>query len=419
MTADRTPATDVAHPTPADAAHSTPATAAAHGTTAITHIATLVTNDPSLGDGSPLGLIHDAAVVTEGDRVIWIGEDSKAPATDNRVDAGGRAVLPGFVDSHSHLVFAGDRTEEFHARMSGRGYTAGGIRTTVEATRAAPDDELERNLTRYLAEALRQGTTTCETKSGYGLTPDHEARALRLAARHTDEVTFLGAHIVAPEYADDPDGYVGLVTGPMLDACAPHARWIDVFCERGAFDGDQARAVLTAGLKRGLLPRVHANQLSYGPGVRLAVELGAASADHCSRLTDADVDALADGDTVATLLPGAEFSTRAAWPDARRLLDAGVTVALSTDCNPGSSFTSSVPFCIALAVRDMGMTPDEAVWAATAGGAAALRRDDIGVLRPGARADLLLLDAPSPVHLAYRPGVPLVAAVWRGGRRVV
>ncbi|MFE1233509.1 imidazolonepropionase [Streptomyces sp. NPDC058745] len=396
-------------------AKSTVATAA----TAIVNIASLVTNDPSLGDGTPLGLIQDAAVVIEGDRVVWVGESRKAPATDNRVDAAGRAVIPGFVDSHSHLVFAGDRTAEFNARMSGQAYAAGGIRTTVAATRAASDADLERNLTRYLAEALRQGTTTFETKSGYGLTVEDEARALRIAAAHTDEVTYLGAHIVSPDYADDPAGYVALVTGEMLDACAPHARWVDVFCEKGAFDGDQARAILTAGKAKGLHPRVHANQLSYGPGVQLAVELDAASADHCTHLTDADVDALAQSATVATLLPGAEFSTRAEWPDARRLLDAGATVALSTDCNPGSSFTSSVPFCIALAVRDMRMTPDEAVWSATAGGAAALRRTDVGRLTPGAYADLAVLDAPSHVHLAYRPGVPLVEQVWRRGVRAV
>ncbi|MES9510155.1 imidazolonepropionase [Streptomyces sp. NPDC059118] len=388
-------------------------------TTAITNIASLVTNDPSRRADSPLGRIRDAAVVIEGDRVVWTGESSKAPATDNAVDAGGRAMIPGFVDSHSHLVFAGDRTEEFNARMSGRAYSAGGIRTTVAATRAATDEELAANVARYLAEALRQGTTTFETKSGYGLTVEDEARALRIAARLTEEVTYLGAHIVSPDYADDPAGYVDLVTGPMLDACAPYARWIDVFCEKGAFDGDQARAVLTAGMAKGLHPRVHANQLGHGPGVQLAVELDAASADHCTHLTDADVDALAQGGTVATLLPGAEFSTRATWPDARRLLDAGATVALSTDCNPGSSFTSSMPFCIALAVRDMGMTPDEALWSATAGGAAALRRTDIGRIAPGARADLVLLDAPSHVHLAYRPGVPLVHAVWRHGERAV
>ncbi|WP_225845247.1 imidazolonepropionase [Streptomyces sp. HPF1205] len=397
--------------------------------TLITNISSLVTNDPSLsgsggGPGDPrdrLGLIQDAAVVVDGHRIAWVGVSSKAPPTDNRVDAAGRAMLPGFVDSHSHLVFAGDRTAEFAARMAGRAYSAGGIRTTVAATRAATDAELSANVARFTAEALRQGTTTLETKSGYGLTTHDEARAVRIAAEHTDEVTYLGAHVVAPEFADTDDaaGYVDLVTGEMLDACAPYARWIDVFCERGAFDGDQARAVLGAGLARGLTPRVHANQLTFGPGVQLAVELGAASADHCTHLSDQDVDALANApDTVATLLPGAEFSTRAAYPDARRLLDAGATVALSTDCNPGSSFTTAMPFCIAVAVREMGMTPDEAVHAATYGGARALRRTDIGTITPGARADLLLLDAPSHVHLAYRPGVPLTAAVWKAGRLV-
>ena len=387
-------------------------------TTVVTNIGSLVTNDPALGDG-PLGLIQNAAVVLDGETVAWVGPAAQAPAADTAHDAEGRAAIPGFVDSHSHLLFAGDRTQEFNARMSGVPYTAGGIRTTVAATRAASDDALDANIRRYVTEALRQGTTTIETKSGYGLTPHDEARALRIAAAHTTETTYLGAHIVAPEYADDPAGYVELVTGEMLEACAPYARWVDVFCERGAFDGEQARAILTAGQKRGLVPRVHANQLGHGPGVQLAVELGAASADHCTHLTDEDVDALAAGarQTVATLLPGAEFSTRAEYPDARRLLDAGATVALSTDCNPGSSFTTSMPFCIAVAVRDMGMTPDEAIGAATLGGAKALRRADIGRITPGARADLALLDAPSHVHLAYRPGVPLVSSVWRGGVR--
>ncbi|MFB7948965.1 imidazolonepropionase [Kitasatospora phosalacinea] len=384
--------------------------------TLISNIGSLVTNDPALGEG-PLGLLADAAVVVDGDRVAWVGPGRAAPAADEAVDAGGRALLPGFVDSHAHLVFAGDRTAEFNARMAGRSYGAGGIRTTVAATRAASDAELNANLTRYLAEMLRQGTTTVEVKSGYGLSTADEARSLRIAAGHTEETTYLGAHVVAPEYADDPAGYVELVTGEMLAACAPYARWVDVFCERGAFDGDQARAVLTAGLAQGLQPRVHANQLGHGPGVQLAVELGAASADHCTHLTDADVAALAGSTTVATLLPGAEFSTRASYPDARRLLDAGAAVALSTDCNPGSSFTSSMPFCVAVAVREMGMTPDEAVHAATAGGALALRRTDVGRIAPGARADLHLLDAPSHVHLAYRPGVPLTAAVWQGGAR--
>ena len=386
--------------------------------TLITAVGSLVTNDPSLESG-PLGLLADAAIVVENGRIAWVGAAASAPPADEVFDAAGRAVVPGFVDSHSHLVFAGDRTAEFNARMSGQAYTAGGIRTTVAATRAASDEALDANVARYVREALRQGTTVLECKSGYGLTVEDEARALRIAGRHTDEVTYLGAHVVAPEFADDPAGYVDLVTGPMLDACAPHARWVDVFCERGAFDGDQARAVLTAGAKRGLTPRVHANQLTEGPGVQLAVELGAASADHCTHLSTADVAALAGSATVATLLPGAEFSTRARYPDARRLLDAGATVALSTDCNPGSSFTTSVPFCIAVAVREMGMTPDEALWAATAGGAAALRRTDVGSVRVGTRADLVLLDAPSHVHLAYRPGVPLVAAVWRAGVREV
>jgi imidazolonepropionase len=387
--------------------------------TAITNIKSLVTNDPALGDGSPLGLIEGAALVIEDGEVTWAGPAHRAPAADTVHDARGRAVIPGFVDSHSHLLFAGDRTAEFNARMSGRPYTAGGIRTTVKATREASDEALAATLTAHLREMLAQGTTTVETKSGYGLTTDDEARALRVAAAHTEEVTYLGAHIVAPEYADDPDAYTALVAGEMLDACAPYARWVDVFCEEGAFGADQARAILTAGKAKGLTPRVHANQLSYGPGVQLAVELGAASADHCTHLTDADVDALAQGETVATLLPGCEFSTRAVYPDARRLLDAGATVALSTDCNPGSSFTSSVPFCVAVAVREMNMTPDEALWSATAGGARALHRTDVGRLSPGARADLALLDAPSHVHLAYRPGVPLVAEVWRRGVREV
>lgn len=386
--------------------------------TLITGIGTLVTNDPAHGSG-PLGLLTDAAVVIDGDTVAWVGPAAEAPAADERFDAAGRALLPGFVDSHAHLVFAGDRTAEFNARMSGQSYSAGGIRTTVAATRAAADAELDANLARLVREALRQGTTLVECKSGYGLTVEDESRALRIASSYTPETTYLGAHVVAPEFAEDPAGYVELVTGPMLDACAPYARWVDVFCERGAFDGDQARAILTAGIERGLTPRVHANQLTHGPGVQLAVELGAASADHCTHLTDEDVAALAGSSTVATLLPGAEFSTRAVYPDARRLLDAGAVVALSTDCNPGSSFTSSMAFCIAVAVREMGMTPDEAVWAATAGGAHALRRSDVGTVTVGARADLQLMDAPSHVHLAYRPGVPLTAAVWRAGVREV
>jgi imidazolonepropionase len=383
--------------------------------TLLTGIGELVTNDPQAGPGA-LGLVPGAAMVLDGGRIGWVGPAGSAPPADERIDLGGRAVVPGFVDAHAHLVFAGDRAPEFAARMAGTPYAAGGIRTTVEATRAAPDELLLGRASALVTEMRRQGTTTVEIKSGYGLTVRDEARSLAVAATLTTETTFLGAHVVAPEFADDPAGYVELVCGRMLEACAPHARWVDVFCERGAFDADAARAVLTAGASRGLLPRLHANQLGPGPGVQVAAEVGAASADHCTHLTDADVAALRDAHVVATLLPGAEFSTRSPYPDARRLLDAGVTVALATDCNPGSSYTSSMPFCVALAVREMRMTPAEAVWAATAGGAASLRRDDVGVLRPGARADLAVLDAPSHIHLAYRPGVPIVTSVLKDGR---
>ncbi|WP_218004896.1 imidazolonepropionase [Actinomadura macra] len=384
---------------------------------AITNIGELVTNEPGTGEG-PLGVLHDAAVVIDGGTIAWTGPTAEAPAADESFDAAGRAVLPGFVDSHAHLVFAGERAEEFAARMSGVPYGAGGIRTTVARTRAASDDDLRANLRRLVDEMARQGNTTVECKSGYGLTVEHEERAVRIAAELADEVTYLGAHVVPSEYGGDTDAYVGLVTTDMLAACAPHARWVDVFCEDGAFDVDQARTVLQAGMKAGLAPRVHANQLAQGPGVGLAVELDAASADHCTFLSDADVDALASSRTVATLLPGVEFSTRQPYPDARRLLDAGATVALATDCNPGSCYSSSMAFCIAVAVRDMHMTPAEAVWSATAGGARALRRTDVGHLAPGARADVLVLDAPSHIHLAYRPGVPQVAAVWKAGRKV-
>jgi imidazolonepropionase len=380
---------------------------------ALTAIGELVTNDPQHGPG--LGLLRDAAVVVDTGKVVWVGPTAEAPAADTAYDVGGRAVIPGFVDSHAHLMFAGDRAREFEARMTGRPYSAGGIRTTVEATRRATDDQLEANLVRLLGEMRRQGTTTVEVKSGYGLTVHDEARSLAIARQLTEETTFLGAHVVPSEYADDPAGYVGLVTGPMLEACAPHARWVDVFCERGAFDADQARAVLLAGRGKGLDGRLHANQIGPGPGVRLAVELGLRAVDHCTYLDDDEVGLLADSGTVATLLPGVEFSTRSPYPRARDLLDAGATVALATDCNPGSCYTSSIPLCIALAVREMRMTPAEALRAATVGGAAALGRTDVGLLAPGAAADLAVLEAPSYLHLAYRPGVPLVRQVFVGG----
>lgn len=402
------------------------------GTLLIDHIGELVTNDPELGRSEPagsklsrsesgrselgrskLGLIANAAVVIEHGSIAWVGPSSSAPAADRRLNADGRAAIPGFVDSHSHLVFAGDRAAEFAARMAGEPYTGGGIRTTVAATRAASDEELRRNVRRLRHEAARQGTTTIEIKSGYGLTSVDEARSLRIAGEFTPETTYLGAHVVP--VGVDPDEYTALVCGDMLSAVRPYARWIDVFCERGAFDTEHARTILTAGVAAGLQPRIHANQLSLGGGVRLAVELGCASADHCTHLSTADIDALAHSQTVATLLPGAEFSTRSRYPDARGLIDAGATVALASDCNPGSSYTSSMPFCIALAVREMRMTPAEALWAATAGGARALRRTDVGHLGIGARADIALIDAPSFVHLAYRPGVPLINHVLLNG----
>ena len=381
----------------------------------VEHIGELVTNDPA--QGGTLGIIHDAAVAIDGDRISWVGEQRAEPegVEGPRVDAGGAAALPGFVDSHTHMVFAGDRTAEFDARMRGERYAAGGIQTTVSATRAASDDELRANAQRLRDEALGTGTTHVEVKSGYGLDIDDEARLLTLAAELTDDVTFLGAHVVAPEYAGKADEYVDLVRGPMLDACAPLARWADVFCERGAFDEEQSRAILTAAKDKGLGLRIHANQLEPGPGARVAAELGAASADHLTHLGPGDADALAGAGVVATLVPVADLSTRSPWPDARALLDADVTVALATDCNPGTSFTTNMPVVIALAVTAMQMTPAEAVWSATAGSARALQRADVGTLQQGARADLVILDAPSHVHLAYRPGVPMVRTVISAG----
>jgi imidazolonepropionase len=378
--------------------------------TIITGIGELVTCDGTGPD--QLGLRSHAALVAEGGQVTWIGPSTEAPAADRRIDLGGRALLPGFVDSHTHLVFAGDRGDEFAARMAGQPYDGGGIGVTVAATRASSDEELRRLVARRVAEMRGQGTTTVEIKSGYGLTVGDEVRALRIAREFTAETTFLGAHVVPAEYTTDRTAYLDLVTGPMLSAAAPHARWIDVFCEphsAHAFTEQEARTVLVAGRQIGLQLRVHANQLGHGPGVQLGVDLGAASVDHCTYLSDADVDALVDerDRTVATLLPGVEFSTRSPYPDAAALLRAGASIALATDCNPGTCYSSSMPFVIALAVREMGLTPGQAVYAATAGAAKSLRRTDIGQIEVGMRADLTTLDAPSHVHLAYRAGVPI------------
>ena len=381
----------------------------------VTGISELTTGDETVVVDGPAALVCAA----DG-TVAWVGREAELPEQvgANRVDVGGRAVVPGFVDSHTHLVFAGDRAQEWDARMAGQRYRAGGILATVDATRAATDVELSANARRLAGEALRSGTTTIEVKSGYGLDTSTEERILTVAAAVTEETTFLGAHVVPAEMAGRPDDYVALVCGPMLEHCAPRARWADVFCERGAFDADQTRAVLVAARAAGLGLRLHGNQLGPGPGVALGVELGVASVDHCTHLSNFDVEALAGSETVATLLPAAEFSTRSTYPDARRLIGAGAAVALASDCNPGSSYTTSMPFVIALAVREMHMTCAEAVRAATAGGAAALRRDDIGLLVPGLRADLVVLEAPTALWLGYRPGVALVRAVVRAGELV-
>ena len=376
-------------------------------TLVIDNIAELITNVPDLGEG-PLGIVENASVVVDGGKVVAIGP--AGASADQRLDAGGRCVLPGFVDSHTHLVFAGERAEEFTRRMAGEPYDGGGIRITTEATRAAGRHALRASLDRRLTEVHQAGTTTVEIKSGYGLSVESEALATSLAAEVTTETTFLGAHVVPSEYQGRADDYTELVCGPMLEAVRPHVRWMDVFCETGAFDVDQSRAVLEAGRSAGLGLRLHANQLDYGPGVRLGVEMGCASVDHCTYLSDDDLQILTASDTVATFLPAADFSTRQPYPDARRAIDAGVQVAIASNCNPGSSYTTSISFCIALAVRDMRMTIDEAIAAVTTGGAAALRRSDVGRLAPGGPAHLTILDAPSRHHLAYRPGVPLI---WR------
>jgi len=379
----------------------------------VTNIGELVTNSSECGP-TPLGIIRDAAILVENEHIAWVGRaiDAQSISADARVDAQDAAVIPGFVDSHAHLIFAGDRADEFEARMSGAAYTAGGIKSTIAATRTATDDELRTNLRRLIHEANSSGTTTIECKSGYGLTVLDETRSLKIAQEVTSETTYLGAHIVPAEFSERRDEYVSLVVGEMLDACAPYAKWIDVFCDRGAFDPESTRRILKAGIAKGLLPRIHANQLEQGKGVQIAVEFDAASADHCTHLSQADVDALASSDTVATLLPGAEFSTRSVYPNARALIDAGAMVAIATDCNPGSSYTTNMPICIALAVREMHMTPAEALAAATLGGAKAIRREDIGRLTPGTRADFVLLNAPTYLHLAYRPGVNLISRVF-------
>lgn len=399
--------------------------------TLITNIAELMTQDLEHR------VLKDAAVVVEGERIAWIGAAADAPAADEAIDAGGRAVLPGWVDSHTHLLFAGDRTAEFEARMAGEQYAAGGIAVTMNATRATSDFDLTRLALGRVAEAVSQGTTYLETKTGYGLDTDHEARSARIASTVADQVTYLGAHLVPA--GQDPEAYTDLVCGPMLAAVRPYVQWADVFCEKGAFTPEQSRRVLLACRDAGLGIRVHGNQLGEGPGVQLAVELGAASVDHVNYLAGGDVEALAgtwsgwdaaagEGSrgTVATCLPACDLSTRQPLAPARALLDAGVQVALASNCNPGTSYTSSMAFCVATAVLQMHLSVHEAVRAATYGGALALHKDTgndadggraVGSIAVGHRADLHMLNAPSATHLAYRPGMPLTYAVWRAGDR--
>jgi imidazolonepropionase len=372
---------------------------------AIDNIGSLITNDPALGRG-PLGIVDDACVVIVDGVVEHVG--AAGALADERIDADGACVLPGFVDSHTHLVFAGDRAEEFTSRMAGEPYDGGGIQVTTDATRKTSTEALDQLVRLRLAEAHRAGTTTIEIKSGYGLNVADEVRSLEIARSHTTESTFLGAHLLPAEFEGRADEYIHLVCNEMLTATAPHAKWIDAFCETGAFDVDQSRAVLEAGRAAGLGLRLHGNQLGHGPGVQLAVECECASVDHCTYLADDDIAALAGSATVATFLPAADFSTRQPYPDARRVIDAGATVALASNCNPGSSYTTSISFCIAIAVREMGMTIDEAIQAVTVGGAAALQRTDVGRLAPGSAGHAVILDAPSHHHLAYRPGVPLI-----------
>lgn len=392
-------------------------------TTVITNISELTTIDPEQR------VLHQAAVVIEGEQIAWVGRADQAPPADKRVDAGGRAMLPGWVDSHTHLVFAGDRSAEFEARMAGESYAAGGINVTTGATRSASDPELSALIRERVAEAVAGGTTFLETKTGYGLEVEQEARHARLAAAEVDTVTFLGAHLVPK--GTDPDAYLAEVTGPMLTAALPYVQWADVFCETGAFTEDQSRQVLEACAEAGLGLRVHGNQLQQGPGVKLAAEMSAASVDHVNHLSGQDIDLLAatwsDWDpatatgsagTVATCLPACDLSTRQPLAPGRRLLDAGVEIALASNCNPGTSYTSSMNFNVGTAVLQMHLSLAEALRAATLGGAISLRvQDTVGSIEPGKRADLHLLNAPAAIHLAYRPGMPLTHAVWRRGQR--
>lgn len=365
-----------------------------------------------------LSVLRDAAFIVENEVFTWIGSEADLPLEKN-MDCKKRAVIPGFVDSHTHLIFAGDRVKEFEARMAGKRYEAGGIMSTVSATRAATDEELLTLYKKRVQEMLRNGITTFETKSGYGLSVNDELRSLRIASMLTDEVTVLSAHVVPVEYKDKRSEYVKLVIEEILPSAREFARWVDVFCDEGAFTPEETRLILEAASALGYKKRLHANQLKAGDGVKLGIEMGCSSIDHCSHLTSEDIAALSESDVVVTLLPIAEFSTRSEYPKARALLDAGVSVALSTDCNPGSSYSTSMSFAISLAVREMGMTPSEALKAATYMGAQSLAREDVGAIALGKRADFVVLDAESHAHIPYRPGVDLIAEVYKAGTLVI
>lgn len=391
------------------------------------NVGSLVTNaSDTPGD---LGIIEGAAVAIRDGTIAWVGSDDDIPVALLRapdLDAGGRAVLPGFVDAHTHLVFGGDRSGEFAARLDGASYaeilaSGGGIHSTVAATRVASDAELLDSAVARASRMLRMGTTTIEVKSGYGLTTADEVRLLEVAGRVADAVgigvvpTFL-AHV--PDRGMTEEDHVTIVVEEMLPAVASLAAFCDVFVDRGAFSKESARRIFAAASAHGLDARVHAEQLGATGAARLAAEVGAVSADHLDHVTPADALALADAGVTAVLLPGVALSMRIPPPPARMLWDAGVVVALATDCNPGTSYVESMQLVVALGSLQMGLTTDEAVWAATRGGARSLRRDDIGIVRPGAAADLLILDAPTHHHLAYRPGTDLAWRVIKSGEVV-
>ncbi len=363
----------------------------------IKNIGQLITNSDE-----NLGIINNAGLIIDGGKVAWIGENSKAPSADSAIDANNGVVAPGFVDSHTHAVFAGDRHKDYVARMAGEKYASGGIKTTVAATRAASKDDLRAHTKSIVDRARKSGTTTIEIKSGYGLDVETEKKILEVAKEFSTETTYLGAHVV-PDGIDRND-YLKLVTGEMLDACAPFAKWIDVFCDSGAFTVEEAREIIKAGKAKGLMGRIHGNQLGESGGADLAAEMKLASVDHCTFVSDDTIEKLASAGVVATLLPGAEFFTKSKYPDAKRYFAAGVKVALATDCNPGSSYLTSMPIVMSLAIREMGFTPAQAFYSATKGGALALQRDDIGHLTVGAKADLNIWNCPSFEHIAYRMG---------------